>query len=145
MSYRADKQVITAHTDGRTDGRTDTQTDAGNDNTQRPKLASGKNAEANQLVETGTKLMAEASHDLFGGSGVHITNESTLNMETWEEKNKVSQILMKIRNELQQGEGFIITYWVMNWSCITLMMLIRLGIQTPNALMMLTRLRGLMN
>ena len=39
MSYRADKQVITAHTDG----RTDTQTDAGNDNTQRPKLASGKN------------------------------------------------------------------------------------------------------
>ena len=39
MSYRADKQVITAHTDG----RTDTQTDAGNDNTRRPKLASGKN------------------------------------------------------------------------------------------------------
>ena len=43
MRYRADKQVITAHTDGRTDGRTDTQTDAGNDNTRRPKLASGKN------------------------------------------------------------------------------------------------------
>ena len=39
MSYRGDKQVITAHTDG----RTDTQTDAGNDNTRRPKLASGKN------------------------------------------------------------------------------------------------------
>ena len=38
MSYRADKHVITAHTDG----RTDTQTDAGNDNTWRPKLASGK-------------------------------------------------------------------------------------------------------
>ena len=28
---------------GRTNGRTDTQTDAGNDNTRRPKLASGKN------------------------------------------------------------------------------------------------------
>ena len=28
--------------DWRTDGRTDTQTDAGNDNTRRPKLASGK-------------------------------------------------------------------------------------------------------
>ena len=28
--------------DYRTDGRTDTQTDAGNDNTRRPKLASGK-------------------------------------------------------------------------------------------------------
>ena len=35
MSYRADKLG-----DGRTDGRTD----AGNDNTPRPKLASGKNA-----------------------------------------------------------------------------------------------------
>ena len=29
--------------DYRTDGRTDTQTDAGNDNTWRPKLASGRN------------------------------------------------------------------------------------------------------
>ena len=28
--------------DWRTDGRMDTQTDAGNDNTRRPKLASGK-------------------------------------------------------------------------------------------------------
>ena len=37
MSYRADKLVIDARTD------THTQTDAGNDNTQRPKLASGKN------------------------------------------------------------------------------------------------------
>ena len=34
MCYRADKQVITAHTDG--------HTDAGKDNTRRPKLASGK-------------------------------------------------------------------------------------------------------
>ena len=39
MSYRTDKQMITAHTDG----RTGTQTDTGNDNTRRPKLASGKN------------------------------------------------------------------------------------------------------
>ena len=30
--------------DYRTHGRTDTQTDAGNDNTRRPKLASGKNS-----------------------------------------------------------------------------------------------------
>ena len=37
MSYRADKQVITAHR------RIYKQTDAGNDNTRRPKLASGKN------------------------------------------------------------------------------------------------------
>ena len=45
MSYRTDKQVLTAHTDGQTDGRTHRQTDAGNDNTRRPKLASGKNDE----------------------------------------------------------------------------------------------------
>ena len=36
MSYRADKQVIDTHTDRYTDG--------GDDNTQRPKLASGNNA-----------------------------------------------------------------------------------------------------
>ena len=35
MSHHADKLVI--------DARMDTQTDAGNDNTRRPKLASGKN------------------------------------------------------------------------------------------------------
>ena len=36
MSYRVDKQVIDTQTDG--------HTDAGNDNTRRPKLASGENA-----------------------------------------------------------------------------------------------------
>ena len=39
MSYRADKLLI----DARTDTHTHTHTDAGNDNTWRPKLASGKN------------------------------------------------------------------------------------------------------
>ena len=38
MSYRADKQVIDTHTDT----HTDRYTDRGNDNTRRPKLASGK-------------------------------------------------------------------------------------------------------
>ena len=38
MSYCADKLGVDAHT------RTHKQTDAGNDNTRRPKLASGKNA-----------------------------------------------------------------------------------------------------
>ena len=42
MSYRADKIG-----DGRPDGRADTRTDAGNDNTRRPKLASGNQMEAN--------------------------------------------------------------------------------------------------
>ena len=39
MSYRADKQVIDTHT------HTLTYTDRGDDNTRRPKLASGKNPE----------------------------------------------------------------------------------------------------
>ena len=39
MSYHADKQVIDAHTHG----HTNRHIDAGNDNTRRPKLASGKN------------------------------------------------------------------------------------------------------
>ena len=37
MSYHADKQVIDTHT------HTDRYTDRGDDNTRRPKLASGKN------------------------------------------------------------------------------------------------------
>ena len=37
MSYRADKQVIDTYT------HTDGHTDIGDDNTRRPKLASGKN------------------------------------------------------------------------------------------------------
>ena len=37
--------------DYRTHGRTDTQTDAGNDNTGRPKLASGKNAAIDNLKD----------------------------------------------------------------------------------------------
>ena len=40
MSYRADKQVIDTHTDTHTDRYTDT--DRYDDNTRRPKLASGK-------------------------------------------------------------------------------------------------------
>ena len=39
MSYRADKQVIDIHMNGRIDGHTHTYTGAGNDNTPRPKLA----------------------------------------------------------------------------------------------------------
>ena len=42
MSYRADKLG-----DGRTDGRTD----AGNDNTRKPILASGKNVDEQQIIQ----------------------------------------------------------------------------------------------
>ena len=42
MSYRADKLMI--------DGHTDTHTHAGNDDTRRPKLASGKNGRHGQIL-----------------------------------------------------------------------------------------------
>ena len=41
MSYRADKQVIDTHTHG----HTDRHTDEGDDNTRRPKLASGNKSD----------------------------------------------------------------------------------------------------
>ena len=44
MSYRADKQVIDTHT------HTDRYTDRGDDNTRRPKLASGKKTLWNKLL-----------------------------------------------------------------------------------------------
>ena len=46
MSYRADKQVIDTHTHG----HTDRHTDAGDDNTQRPKLASGNNIKWYKII-----------------------------------------------------------------------------------------------
>ena len=48
MSYRANKQVIDTHTHG----HTDRHTDAGDDNTRRPKLPSGKNDNRNNDVIT---------------------------------------------------------------------------------------------
>ena len=48
MSYRADKQVIDTHTDTHT--HTDRYTDRGDDNTRRPKLASGKKLQATYRV-----------------------------------------------------------------------------------------------
>ena len=43
LAWTGDELSRGQASDYRTDGRTDTQTDAGNDNTRRPKLASGKN------------------------------------------------------------------------------------------------------
>ena len=43
LAWTGDELSRGQASDYRTNGRTDTQTDAGNDNTRRPKLASGKN------------------------------------------------------------------------------------------------------
>ena len=51
MSYRADKQVIDTHTDRYT-GR-------GDDNTRRPKLASGKNPIRHKMIQNMSIHMRE--------------------------------------------------------------------------------------
>ena len=43
LAWTGDELSRGQSSDYRTHGRTDTQTDAGNDNTRRPKLATGKN------------------------------------------------------------------------------------------------------
>ena len=55
-----------------------------------------------ELLRTGNKIIAEASCDTYWGSGPHKTNDSALDMEAWEGKNKMGEILMGIRNEMQQ-------------------------------------------
>ena len=57
------------------------------------------------MLRTGNGIIAEASRDTYWGSGTHITNESALDMEAWEGKNKMGEILMGIRNEIQQLAG----------------------------------------
>ena len=47
LAWTGDESSRGQASDYRTHGRTDTQTDAGNDNTRRPKLASGKNHHGN--------------------------------------------------------------------------------------------------
>ena len=61
MSYRADKLGVDAH------ARTHTQTDAGNDNTRRPKLASGNKSNDK------TTYMAQTSHICQQYVSINIT------------------------------------------------------------------------
>ena len=60
MSYHADKLRVDAH------ARTHTQTDAGNDNTRRPKLASGKN------VSMTIQISFQANRKAFGCAAYSI-------------------------------------------------------------------------
>ena len=48
LAWTGDELSRGQASDNRTHGRTDTQTDAGNDNTRRPKLASGKNGSSSR-------------------------------------------------------------------------------------------------
>ena len=88
MSYRMDKQVLTAHKDG----RTHRQTDAGNDNTQRPKLASG-----NKIVDLSNVFGASPV-----GAALTTSSFSTYNLASmdkaktaarWEMKHSILNIM----------------------------------------------------
>ena len=50
------------------------------------------------LLRTGNEIIAEASRDTYWGLGTHITSDSALDMESWEGKNEMGEILMGIRN-----------------------------------------------
>ena len=61
MSYRADKQVIDTHTDT----HTHRHTDATDDNTRRPKLASGKNVPfLSRTLTSGDEFSADTAEFL---------------------------------------------------------------------------------
>ena len=113
--------------DYRTHGRTDTQTDAGNDNTRRPKLASGKNALIKMLTVpklhwpiTGqetwtvtkylsglvntisilpTKFEVNAMSDLAGNATKHP------NSDGWVEEESFLCILARDIDQLKSGTG----------------------------------------
>ena len=53
LAWTGDELLCGQASDYRTHGRTDTQTDAGNDNTRRPKLASGKKLGIRQFLTSG--------------------------------------------------------------------------------------------
>ena len=58
------------------------------------------------LLQTGDKVLAEAvPHDSFWGTG--LTKEATMHTakEAWPGQNKMGQIMMRIRKELQEGKG----------------------------------------
>ena len=57
LAWTGDELSRGQASDYRTHGRTDTQTDAGNDNTRRPKLASGKNGPSLSPNDTHGLLM----------------------------------------------------------------------------------------
>ena len=57
MSYRADKQVIDTHT------HTDRYTDRGDDNTRRPKLASGNKTISQSLCVMCNSFVQNQAHD----------------------------------------------------------------------------------
>ena len=65
-----------------------------------------ENAEAKEaLLATGRKTIAEASRDTFWGCGVHITDSTCLDKQTWVGKNKMGKILMNIREELSKADA----------------------------------------
>ena len=54
-----------------------------------------------ELMKTGDKVIAEATRDTYWGIGVHLGDEAVLDQSTWQGRNVMGQILMKIRGDMQ--------------------------------------------
>ena len=56
------------------------------------------------LVKTGNKILAETNgKDVIWGIGLYADNDKVLNEKTWKGKNLLGQVLMKVRQELNEG------------------------------------------
>ena len=58
-----------------------------------------------ELLETGQKLLGEATRDTHWGVGIHISDEGVLYTETWIGGNEMGNILMSIRKAYQTEES----------------------------------------
>lgn len=57
-----------------------------------------------ELMNTGNKLIAEATSDLYWGVGMRITEPDIMDSEMWEGKNAMGEILQDIRSDFQVSE-----------------------------------------
>ena len=62
-------------------------------------------AARNHLLQTGSKMIGEASKNKKWGSDIHISDANALKHESWDGENLVGNILMKARRELQERES----------------------------------------
>ena len=58
----------------------------------------------NHLLQTGSKIIGEASKNKKWGSGIHISDANALKHESWDGENLVGNILRKARRKLQERE-----------------------------------------
>jgi ribA/ribD-fused uncharacterized protein len=55
------------------------------------------------LLRTGTKMLAEASTDLYWGTGFGLRSDDVTNINKWKGKNRLGQLLMDLRQDLMNS------------------------------------------